>query len=178
MKSRLLMIQLHMLVAAFFMPLMLLMPLSGGLYLFGEKGSQDKTEVFIVDGEVPGDESQLQLFFDGQFAKNNIAYSYDYIKKGGDDYLFRPTTTTHYVASREEGVLKMYKVQPNWVKRIIELHKGHGPQWFRTFGMIFALALIFVSLSGVVVGLMVPKYRRSVLITMGLGTAVVICALL
>lgn len=173
MRIRQIMIQFHMLVAAFFMPLMLLMPLSGGLYLWGEKGSQDKEEVFIINEPVPAEESQMKLFFEGQFVKNQIEYGFDYIKVNGSDYIFRPTNKTHYVASLENNTLKMYKVNPSWVKRIIEMHKGHGPKWLRNFAMIFALALLLVSISGVILGFLIPKYRWSVTLAM-VGGAVVI----
>lgn len=173
MRFRPIMIQFHMLVAAFFMPLMLLMPLSGGLYLWGEKGSQEKEEVFMINDPVPAEESQMKLFFEGQFVKNKIEYRFEYIKVNGADYIFRPTNKIHYMATLENDTLKMYKVNSSWVKRIIEMHKGHGPRWLRNFAMIFALALLLVSISGVVLGLLVPKYRWSVMMAM-IGGAIVI----
>ncbi|MEE9329902.1 MAG: hypothetical protein V3V30_07155, partial [Parvularculaceae bacterium] len=52
---------------------------------------------------------------------------------------------------------------------LMELHKGHGPQLFKTYQKLVALGLMVVVLGGLVVGILAPLYRRKTLIACGIG---------
>jgi len=43
---------------------------------------------------------------------------------------------------------------------MMELHKGHGPQLFKSYQKLVALLLLGVVLGGILVGLLAKAYRR------------------
>ena len=51
----------------------------------------------------------------------------------------------------------------------MELHKGHGPSWYKQFQTAFALGLIFIMISGLYLGLMSAAYRRQTLVLCSAG---------
>jgi len=52
----------------------------------------------------------------------------------------------------------------------MELHKGHGPKLFKIYQIITGMALFFIIVGGVVVGLMARAYRRKTIIASSIGT--------
>jgi len=171
-KSRSWMVQIHLIVASLFLPLMLLMPLSGALYLMDQKGDQTKEEAFVVDGIPPKDKTEMEAFFRGQFLKNNLDFSFEYIKTTDTEYIFRPTSRVYYMAATSNGSLTMYKVNPSILKRMMEIHKGHGPQFVRWLEMAFGVALLLVAFSGVWIGIVTPVYRRAMIVSFLVGAVI------
>lgn len=163
------MIYLHLVLAALFMPLMLMMPFTGAAYLFGFQGEQTKTEAFRVTAQVPDDEAAREEFFRAEFAKQGVDFDFEYIRATATDFIFRPATRVHYTASKKEGELVFTKVEPTLLKRMIELHKGHGPRIMRLFEAIFGIALLLVTLSGLWLAWTVKPYRKATLISFAVG---------
>lgn len=168
-KSRSWMVQIHLIIASLFLPLMLVMPLSGALYLMDQKGDQEKTEAFVVEGAVPKDTAEQEAFFREQFRKQNIDFDFEYIRTTETDFIFRPTSRVYFMAAPSNGVLTMYKVNPTWIKRMMEVHKGHGPKLIRWLEMAFGMAMILVALSGIWIAVVTPIYRRPMIVSFILG---------
>jgi hypothetical protein len=178
MKLRQIMVKIHLILGSLLMPFLLMMPLSGVFYLLDMKGEATKEKAFVITETVPSDEGARTEFFNQQFTKNNISYSFENIKTSGTDFLFRPTSRTHYIATEIDGVLTMQKVVPDFTKRIIELHKGHGPKLVRTYQIVFGLSLILITLSGIWIAFVSPAYRRFMLASVILGSAFLAFAIL
>lgn len=169
-KSRSWMVQIHLILASLFLPFLLLMPVSGTLYLLDIKGDQAKEEAFVVEDPVPQDKSEHEAFFRDQFRKQNIDFDFEYIRSTETDFIFRPTSRVYYMAAPKDGKLVMQKVNPSFVKRMIEVHKGHGPRIVRTMEIAFGIALIAVALSGVWIAIVTPVYRRPMIVSLVIGT--------
>lgn len=176
--TRQLFINIHLIIASLFLPLMLLMPLTGSLYIWGYSGAIEKAEAFRISDSLPEGEKAQEDFFREQFKKNNVDYEFEYIRFGKNDFTFRPTTRVHYSAVREEGGVVMYKMAPTLLKRLSELHKGHGPRLMRSFEAIFGIALILVAISGLWLAFTVKTYRRTTLVSFAVGTAVILFCLI
>jgi hypothetical protein len=177
--KRPLLIQIHLVLASVFMPLMLMMPLTGTSYLLGFKGTEVKTEAFRTSENVPEDKNTHRTFFEEQFKKQNLDFGFEQIKESGSDFIFRPSSRVHYMASKSaEGGLIFTKIEPNLLKRLIEIHKGHGPQLMRYFEMAFGFALILTTLSGLWLAFTVPAYTKSTLISFGVGALVIVLCLI
>jgi len=171
-------IQIHLALASLYLPLLLLMPLTGGLYLLGYKGAEIKSEAFQVQAEIPMDKSELRSFFIQQFESQKIDFDFEEIKESGNDFLFRPSTRTYYSASKtSDSAITFYKIEPNLLRKLIEIHKGHGPKLMKWFEISFAVALIMTALSGLWLSITVPKYRRITWISFTLGAAVILICL-
>lgn len=171
------MVQIHLIMASLFLPLMLMMPLSGGLHLLDQNGDHTKEDVFVVEGTPPKDKAERESFFREEFKKHNIDFHFEYIKTTGTDFIFRPTSRVYYIATPVSGALTMQKVNPTLIKRMMEIHKGHGPKLIRWMEIAFGLSLILVALSGVWIAIVTPVYRRSMIVSFMVGTILIAVAL-
>ncbi len=171
-------INIHVGLAAFFLPYLLLMPLSGVFYLLDWKGSEQKSTAFEIQGFAPSSETEADTFFREQFKKQGSNYSFEYLKKNGDGFLFRPTSQNYHTATKTETGYRVELVQPNITRRVIELHKGHGPRFMRTVEIAFGIALILVTLSGMYLSLTVAAYRKLTFGAFGVGALFILISIL
>lgn len=178
MPTRKLMIYIHLVIAAVFLPLMLIMPLTGSLYIFGFTGDQEKVESFRVQAQVPEEAKEKEDFFRDLFRRQGIDFDFEYIRGTKTDFIFRPATRVHYVATKDGETLVVSKVTPTLLKRLIELHKGHGPTLMRWYEAFFGIALILVTLSGLWLAWTVKPYRKATLISFGIGVLVIALCLI
>ncbi len=58
---------------------------------------------------------------------------------------------------------------PDLQKRLIELHKGHGPLWFKDFREILVVGVLFIVFSGLRLGLSSAALRTDTIATSGVG---------
>ena len=158
--NRNLYIRLHMVLAAVFLPFLLLMPLSGGLYLLGIKGSQTKTLAFQVAAQVPETTGEQEDFFRQLFSQQGIDFDFEYIRGSGPDFVFRPSSRDHFSARAQEGQVSVYKLEPDLLASLMEIHKGHGPTHVKWLQRLFALGLLLITFSGVLLASQIKAYRR------------------
>jgi uncharacterized iron-regulated membrane protein len=167
-------ITIHMYLAAFFAPFVLLVCISGGLYLVGVKGEVQQESIYsqpgvALDTKSPG----LKADVDRLLALAGVeGYDFEYVKVKGETLYTRPTSREHYVIKQGQGQLEVTRATPSLQSRMVELHKGHGPTLFKTFQKVFAVGLMFVILSGLWLGLSAAHLRRSTLFTAAGGAVV------
>ena len=89
-------------------------------------------------------------------------YSFDYTKGNDDSLITRPTTRTYYQISyaSDIGVVEISEHVPNFNKRLMEFHKGHGPKMARKIVACIALIFALAIFTGLWLGLTVPSYRK------------------
>lgn len=166
-------ITLHLGLASVFLPLLLLIPLSGGLYLLDYDGKVAKTEAFQIGDALPdGNSDNIEDFFRRQFKAQNIDFDFEFIRVSGDNYTFRPSSRAHYMATKSAGGFTVYKMEPDFFRRLIEIHKGHGPRVIQWLQIAFALSVILVSISGIYLAVTVPAYRKILITGFVAGLAV------
>ena len=168
--KRSLLIRLHLYSAAFLSPAFLFVAISGGLYLVGVKGSVEQT-VVGVPSQLALDPSSESLYEDVQkvLLAAGISHDFEYIKVKGEMLLTRPTSRNFYkLAMQPEGLVVSYN-EPSMQSKLIELHKGHGPEIFKNFQKVIAVGLLFVVLSGFWLGVSALGLRRNTLILTGSG---------
>lgn len=177
--KRPLIIQIHLALASLYFPLLLMMPMTGGLYLLGFKGTEVKTEAFQVQAPLPTEKSELRSFFNQQFENQKIDFQFEEIKEAGNEFLFRPSTRDYYSATKNpDSTLTFYKIEPNLLKKLVEIHKGHGPKLIKWFEISFGVALILTALSGLWLSITVPKYKKITWISFALGAGIILICLL
>ena len=169
-KLRQLIILLHLSIAAFLAPAFLLVAVSGGLYLVGQKGAQTSTQLTLPAGSTLDFKSaNLEDDVRALLEWANIDEEFEYIKNRGSLIQTRPTSQTYVEFKQGAEGLSATRHKPNLQKSMIELHKGHGPLKFKTYQKLVALGLLGVVLGGFVVGLLAANYRRKTLIASALG---------
>jgi len=176
---RSLLITIHLYLSAFFAVAVILVALSGGLYLLGIKGEMRETAVATLDGgqallETPNNEAVLAVL-----ARAGVAdFSFDYVRASGSRLYTRPTSDTHYLLEVSGDQVSITRREPDLQARMMELHKGHGPSVFKTFQTVFALGMLFIILSGVWLGLSAPRLRGKTALASGLGALVFVALVL
>ncbi|MBM97134.1 MAG: hypothetical protein CMI09_14955 [Oceanospirillaceae bacterium] len=171
--SRKLLVSIHLYLAAFFAPFILVMALTGGLYLLGIKGEMVKTPVTqLQDVQLNGKSNDLEKDVSGLLQQAGISFSFDYVKVKGERLYTRPTSSTHYLLEPADNGVKITKIEPSLIAGLIELHKGHGPVVFRFVEQLLAAGLILIMLSGLYLGIMAPKLKGPTLVLSGSGLAV------
>ncbi len=164
---------LHLFGAGFMAPAFLLVALSGGLYLTGNKGNFEVTPVTLpADASLDFKSPTLQADVKALLSSNNMNTKFEYVKNRGSKIQLRPTSKTHYEFSQTPEGLKAVQKKPDLQAVMMELHKGHGPKAFKLYQKLMALFLFFVVFGGVFVGLLAKNYRNKTIGAVALGTIV------
>ena len=154
-------------------PAFILMAITGSLYLAGFEGEMSEVEIAVPQGyaltnENPELETEVRRFI----ADQDLAVEFDYLRGGGDSFMTRPTSRPHLRFENGETGTTAKLVRPDVLSALTELHKGHGPQIFRYYGIVMGISLFFVVFGGLVVGLLAPAYRRPTILASAAGTLV------
>lgn len=166
-------ILVHLLLAAFTVPTLILVGLSGGLYLTGIKGETAKQEIALpIAITLDFSSDTLEQDVQSLFKTLGIEHKYEYLKNRGKLIQTRPTSRTYFEFSRTKDALKLVKHTPSLQKSMIELHKGHGPKAFKVYQQLVAISLLIIVLSGVWVGISNASMRGKTLATSALGLLV------
>ena len=168
--TRTLLIKLHLYLSAFFSAAIILVAVSGGLYLIGIKGSVEQAPVNILDGgrTLMADPSHNAV----SQALNRAGVSgfeFEYVKQRGAQLITRPTTRPFYTLDIQEDEITVRYNEPSLQKRMIELHMGHGPTAYKRYQQVFAAGMLFIMLSGLWLGLSSARLRLSTALISGSG---------
>ena len=160
--TRALLIKLHLYLSAFFSAAIILVAVSGGLYLIGIKGSVKQTSVATLSAgqQLLADPSQSAV----QEALAEVGvrdFSFDYVKQKGTQLITRPTTRPFYTLDVAGDEIVIRYNEHSLQKRMIELHMGHGPSAYKVYQQIFAAGMLFIILSGLWLGLSSDRLRRA-----------------
>lgn len=166
--SRKTMMTIHLYLAAFFAPILLLMATSGGLYLLDVKGSMVKGDTFVIEGATIDNSSNKTAQVKKLLEQAGLDSDFEYLKDRGAVMQTRPTSRDHYEIKTTANRVEITPVSPDLVAAMMELHKGHGPGLFRILEQVMALGLILTLLSGLIVGLQSPLFKSR---TVGLSAA-------
>ncbi len=172
-KTRKLFVTLHLIFAGLLAPAFLLLAITGGNYLLGNKGSFEKTPIALSQGaSLDFKSSSLEDDVRKFLLDNDIDHDFEYVKNRGTTIQLRPTSRKYIEMTQSVEGLKASWVEPSLQAGFMELHKGHGPKLFKTYQKLVALGLIGVVFGGILVGLMAPAYRRRTIISTALGVLI------
>ena len=163
-------IGLHLCVAAFLAPVVLLMAVSGGLYLFGMKGKVTEYPVNLAPGATLDlGAADLEAAVRQLLADAGIKHRFEYLKREDGMLTTRPTSRVHYVLHVDQDGVQATRSEPNLQKRLIELHKGHGPTAFKTLQKVLAAGLLVIVGTGFWLGLSAVGLRVRMAAISGAG---------
>lgn len=175
--NRKLLIDIHIYLSAFFLPFLILIPLTGFLYLIGEKGNSTKELVYTINESMPKEAVEQKAWIQENLNRFDPDFKYEYIRSRDNNHLLRPAHKMHYnLVETSEGV-EFYKITPNLLQGLVELHKGHGPQLFKKLETAFGAGLLLIMISGTWLSFMVSPYRKKTLIGLALGSIIFLGAL-
>lgn len=169
---RLTWIKFHLIAASFFSLVLLLMAISGGGYLLDFKGETTATVIPSDTIQLDFQAETLEQDVRNAFVSLGIDHDFEYLRTGGASTVTRPTSRTYYEFSRAGSGVKLTRHEPDLQKVLVELHKGHGPQLFKTFQKFMAAGLVFVLLTGLWLGISSKGLRVQTAISAGAGLVV------
>lgn len=171
--NRKLIVSIHLYLAAFFAPAVLLVAISGGLYLIGIKGDVEEQPIYNGPTMIDTKSDSLKADISALLQDAGVrGYNYEYVKVKGTTLDTRPTSREHYRIKLQDKGVEVFFVQPNLQSKMIELHKGHGPSSFKTFQKFFALALVLVMISGFWLGVLNAGLRKTTLLAASIGAVI------
>lgn len=144
------------------------MAFTGTAYLMNFKGSVTEKVVETVESESPVTESLIE----NELKRIDPEYSYEYTKKSPNGFFTRPTTRDYYSFEKQDNQIIVKKVTPSFLRKIIEIHKGHGPGLLKLVEKILGVGLILILISGVWLALTIKRDMKITLILMGVGSVI------
>lgn len=170
-------INLHLYRAVFFAPTLLLLASSGGLSLVDIKGAVSSRPVAVPSGTVINPASPSREADERVLLRNlGIVPDFEYVKKSEDRLLTRPTSRTYYEILLTNNSVEVKWNVPDLQKRLVELHRGHGPLLFEDLQKILAVGLLFLVFSGMWLGLSSPGLRLKTIVA-GVGGLLILLIL-
>ena len=168
--ARALLIKLHLYFSAFFAAAIVLVAVSGGLYLIGIKGTIEQTPVgtLATGQQLLQDPSEANV----QAALASLGvddFEFEYVKQKGSQLITRPTTRAFYTLDISGDEAVVHYNEPSLQKRMIELHMGHGPTAYKSYQKVFAAGMLFIILTGLWLGLSSVRLRFSTAVISGVG---------
>ena len=168
--ARALLIKLHLYCSAFFAAAIILVAVSGGLYLIGIKGTIEQTPVgtLTTGQQLSQDPSEANV--QAALASLGVSdFEFEYVKQKGSQLITRPTTRPFYTLDISGDEVVVHFNEPSLQKRMIELHMGHGPIAYKTYQKVFAAGMLFIILTGLWLGLSSARLRLSTAVISGTG---------
>ncbi len=164
--NRQLLVKIHLYFSAFFAPFLLLMAVTGTFYLLGYKGSVEKekiTSVLVTHAKLNEDSIRSYL------KEIDPEYTFEYLKTSSGLIMTRPTTRMNYEFKQSGDQYTIYRVKPNFLKSIIEVHKGHGPKILKGLQTILGVSLMIILVSGMLIAFATKRDQKPTLILMSAG---------
>jgi hypothetical protein len=165
-------IRFHLVAASFFSLALLVMAISGGGYLLDFKGETTATVIQADSLQLDFQSETLEQDVRAGLASIGIDHDFEYLRVGGTSAVTRPTSRLYYELKQVGEGVAVTRHEPDIQKVLVELHKGHGPQLFKTFQKFMALGLMFVLLTGLWLGLSSRGLRMQTAISAGAGVVV------
>jgi uncharacterized iron-regulated membrane protein len=163
---RRLLINVHLYLAAFLAPMLLLVAVSGGLYLLNIKGEVTREAVVLPAGSnLDTEATTLEADVRALLAEAGIAHEFEYLRISSDKVVTRPTSREHYQFNLAATGLTATRNTPDLQGRMMELHKGHGPGLFKDFQKVLSVGLMFIVLSGLWLGISARGLRNKTLLS-------------
>jgi len=178
--QRMLIIQLHAVLACFFMPMALLYFISGALYSFDIKGDVDK-QVYTVALNRPfaPDLAQLSESVTKELDQHQLSPPTGNPvirkKRGSYEYHWGDLKRTVVVQPTEDPLkVQLTYRQRSPLTQLMRVHRAEAGSLIKTFSLSMVVALIFILGSGVFLAIGMPKLRRTALLSLGAGFVLIL----
>lgn len=173
--SRAILVKLHVLLAAFMLPAMLMFLVTGALYTWGIKGGYQTQKIELtLDQALPSDKSALAAIITRELQARDLSVpsGQPNLKEVSGAYQLEWTGANRDVllASATDPLKATLTVKDTtWYRHVVQLHKAKGGVVFKVYAALMALSLLLLLLSGVLMALQMPKLRMLTLGTIGAG---------
>lgn len=171
--------QVHLILATFIFPIILMFLVTGALYTLGIKGSYD-TQLYTLHLNTPlqKDDASLIDFVTKELQNLNLSPPTGDIRNQSTDgrieLNWRGAALRVTLESRLPTEAKLIVQKASWYKRLLELHTANGATAFKVYAIVLASSLFMLLITGFIMALQMPKYQKLTLYSMVTGIAVFI----
>ncbi|NRB37384.1 MAG: PepSY domain-containing protein [Pseudomonadales bacterium] len=168
-------VTIHMLVAGFIFPVLLMFLFTGALYTWGIKGGYESQDYDVMlEAPLQADQEMLLAVVNKKLLALNITQPTGQakVKNIGADFQLQWTGSNRNVIlqTSDNALLARMTIENSQAYRVfVQLHKAKGGVAFKVYAAIFAAALLLLLISGFIMAWQMPKYRQPVLISATLG---------
>lgn len=174
-KLRRTLILVHLYLASILAPMFILVAITGALYLTGNKGATTSTPITLpASASLDFKSDSLKQDIEAILVAAGVEHNFEYVRTRGNSGMTRPTSRPYVKFDQTPSGLTASLETPNLQYKMMELHKGHGPQLFKKYQILAGISLFFVILGGLIVGILAKAYRKPTLIATVGGTLVFI----
>jgi hypothetical protein len=170
-------LNIHLLLAAFLFPIALMFGLTGGLYTLDIKGDyRDTVQVLPLEAPLQPDlaaltalatntlQAQGEALPSGDARLRKVGTSFELEWTGVDrDVVFRPTA--------DPAVAQLVIKDTGFWRHFVQLHKAKGNTLARAISVFWAIGLIVILATGLLMAWRAPAWRRKTALAGAAGLA-------
>ena len=165
--------KIHLYVSIFFLPVAMIYAVTGGTEICGYHGSSRELtlEVPLIE-PLQDDIDSQQSFVAEQLVKNGlpIPRGNPQIRRG--QFVWgRPTGRNVILMTQSSYIARIRVEMPDFYNQLANLHEARGGIAFNTLGVVFAIAMIVIYISGILICWKAVKLRRAIVISFLIGLA-------
>ena len=177
--SRRLLVLIHGYIAVFFLPLALLYAVTGGLYILGETGGDDRTTVSVAVTTPPQSAVEAIRLMRPELEQHGWRVPGDdeyYRELQGGYYWAKFTGSLRFTPTQSGSQWEIVHQRNHWYKQLVEIHKDHAGIYFSVLGFGFATGLFILIGSGAYMMFQSPAYRKaaSILFVSGISVTAIV----
>jgi hypothetical protein len=184
--TRQMLTKLHLLLAAFIFPVILMYIVTGALYTWGIEGSDLPDQVHDVDLVVPltTDIDAAKILIKQELQDLSIApptgdADFERMDDGMFEVEWEGSQRVVLLESTADPLVARLTIQEaGWYRSFVQLHKAKGGMPFKVYAVGLATGLVLLLASGFVMAWQVPRYRRSAVTASALGVGLFIAMFL
>ncbi len=171
-------VSLHVLISTLFLPVALMLFISGSLYTWEIKGSYDSNE-FLIDVEKPlkQDADFLKSIVLKYLNSNQIPHPSGWhgIVKDETTYYFEWRGVDHKITLEPTELVNVAKLnvhETTFFKKMVLLHKAEGSFLFKFYTTLFAALFPFLLVTGLLLSWRNKNLRKIMLLSLSSGTII------
>ena len=173
--NKLIFMKIHVLLAAFILPVAAMFAVTGSFYTWGIKGnySNDVHEI-VLNKPLSADTAALTKLAGSELNNLNITApeGKPKLKRFGSHYLLEWTGTSKDLIlepTENDLVAKLTIKNTSWYRNLVQLHKAKGGTAFKIYAVIFAVALGLLLISGFIMAWLTPNLRTAAIVASLIG---------
>ncbi len=169
--NRSILMKIHTLLAVFLLPVAIMFFVTGALYIWEIKGSQEKYQHSLqIDNTFTGELSDFLLLTKNKLKVLGLP------TPTGDPKLRKERDKTVFdwsgssIEVKVEALPKAHTAQmeikkASWYRHLVQLHKAKGGLLFKLYATILSIALLTLLFTGFIMAWQMPKLRKLTVIT-------------
>ena len=167
--------KVHVLIAAFILPVAAMFAVTGSFYTWGIKGSySNEVHKIVLDELLSTETAALTKLAESELKNLNISAPEGKLKlkKYGNHYRLEWTGSSKDLIlepTENDLVAKLTIKNTSWYRNLVQLHKAKGGTAFKIYAVIFAAALGLLLISGFIMAWLTPNLRTATIVAALIG---------